>query len=605
MQEQPQSFRRHIRLVLVIPILLAAVVGGVFVAQTYYLRGAFRAVERSYRTQTRARIVLKLMLDMETSLRGYLLTGEEHFLQPYQDAQNQVGPTLDELLGLVRTDSEEYRAVVRTRTYYEEWLAYSQRMIAERQRTGPISDFRLNLEGKQFMDLIRRDTDAILQIEQERVRGRIADVSRILIVVLTSTIAVSLLLGLILATFSRKELSMVARSYDDALRTARARTEEFEESQRWLGAVLGSIADGVIVTENTGRIVFTNPVAKQLLGNSASFFAGQMAHEAINLIDESTQDAVPALYEQVLQKGETVMSSGRLLLVRLDGRTVPVSQVVSALRSEGRRVTGVVIVLRDLTQQRTSERALQSSEKLAIMGRLAASVAHEIHNPLDALGNLLYLLDHQVNDESSRTYLRLAQEELERITSISEQMLTFSREARQPVKVCLGEVLDNVLALFMARIRRVGIVLVKQYGPGSGVVVALPGEMRQVFSNLVGNAIDAMPNGGRLVVRIEDARSWSDAAVSGVRVLVCDTGTGIPPEVRAHLMDAFVTSKGEKGTGLGLWVCRGIVEKYRGTIDFRSSSRPGKSGTCFSVFLPTWSVRDSNAVDAASRQKAG
>jgi len=225
MQEQPQSFRRHIRLVLVIPILLAAVVGGVFVAQTYYLRGAFRAVERSYRTQTRARIVLKLMLDMETSLRGYLLTGEEHFLQPYQDAQNQVGPTLDELLGLVRTDSEEYRAVVRTRTYYEEWLAYSQRMIAERQRTGPISDFRLNLEGKQFMDLIRRDTDAILQIEQERVRGRIADVSRILIVVLTSTIAVSLLLGLILATFSRKELSMVARSYDDALRTARARTE--------------------------------------------------------------------------------------------------------------------------------------------------------------------------------------------------------------------------------------------------------------------------------------------------------------------------------------------------------------------------------------------
>jgi PAS domain S-box-containing protein len=605
MQEQPQSFRRHIRLALIVPILLAGVVGGVFVAQTYYLRAAFHSVERSYLAQTRSRTVLKLILDMETGLRGYLLTGEDHFLEPYSAAQTQVQPALSGLLSLVREDPDEYRAVIRTQTYYEEWLAYSRQTIAARKKSSPSADYRQNLQGKQFMDFIRRDCEEIMRLEQDRVNGKIESVARMTSGVLITTLGVSLLLGLVLATFSRKELSTVAHSYDTALHTAEARTQEFEESQRWLGAVLGSIGDSVIVTENTGKIVFTNPVAKQLLGDGHELYAGQLARDAIRLVDESTQEPLADVYQDVLRTGETVFPTAKLVLQRRDGKNIPVSQVVSPLRGEDRRVTGAVIVLRDLTQQRSSERALQSSEKLAVMGRLAASVAHEIHNPLDALGNLLYLLDHQLMEESSRSYLRLAQEELERITSISEQMLTFSREARQPVKIYLSDIVENVLALFMARIRRVGIVLVTQYPAKSGAVVALPGEMRQVFSNLVGNAIDAMPAGGRLVIRIEETHSWSQAAQQGVRVLVCDTGNGIPPDVRVRLMDAFVTSKGEKGTGLGLWVCRGIVEKYHGTIRYHSSSEPGHSGTCFSVFLPSWTVTGGTAADVASKERAG
>ena len=586
MQDQLQTFRRHLRLAFAIPVLLASLVGGVFVAQAYYLRNNVRTVEHSYLVQSRCRTALQLILDMETGLRGYLLTGEEHFLAPYNAAEPQVDPVLKELLGLVRSDREQYRDVVRMLTYYQDWHDYSQRMIALKRSSSAVSDFRLNLEGKEYVDLIRRDSNEVLQIEQERFRDRIGSVTFTLGRIFISIIVVSLLLGLLLATFSRKELKAVASSYNEALQTADARSEKYLESQRWLEAVVGSIGDGVIVTDNTGRIVFTNPVAKRLLGDGQQLFAGRLTTDVIRLLDEFTREPINDPHQAVMESGEPVAPTGRLLLVRSDGGEVPVSQVASLFRDDGGNATGVVIVLRDLTQQRTSERALQSSEKLASMGRLAASIAHEIHNPLDALGNLLYLLEHQKMEDSAKTYVRLAREELERVTNISQQMLTFSREARQPQKVYLSEVLENVLSLFAARIRRLNIIVVKQYSSKDGAVVALPGEMRQVFSNLVGNAIDAMNGSGRLVVRIEESRNWSNHEESGMRVMVCDTGPGIPPEVRQNLMEPFVTSKGEKGTGLGLWVCRGIIEKYHGMLRFHTSAIPGRSGTCFSVFLP-------------------
>jgi PAS domain S-box-containing protein len=585
MDKQLQSFRRHLGWAVAIPLLLTALIGGTFLALTYYLRNTFRSVEQRYEVQTRSQSALKLVLDMETGLRGYLLTGEDRFLEHYDRARPAAAPALEDLLRDVRRDPEEYRAVIRIQTYYAEWLNYSQRMIALRRASGPVTDPTVNLEGKLYIDLIRRDIDEVLHEEQEKLNGVLGRVTRIVRLTFISLLGLSLILGVLLATFSRRELAVAASSYDAALGTAQARTEEFRQSQRWLGAVLQSMGDAVIVTENTGRIVFTNSVAKQLLGDGQQLFAGQLTRDAIHLVDELSGKSLPDPHEAVATSGEPVLPTTRIRLVRNDGAEIPVSQVATPLRDDSGQTTGVVILLRDLSQQRLSERALQSSEKLAVMGRLAASVAHEIHNPLDALGNLLYLLEHQQMDESAKTYVRLGREELERITNISEQMLTFSREARQPVRIHLGEIIDNALTLFEPRVRRLGIVLVKQYTPKDGTVVALPGEMRQVFSNLVGNAIDAMNGPGRLVVRIRNF-SGSSSSGAGAKVMICDSGPGIPPEVRGNLMDAFVTSKGEKGTGLGLWVCRGIVEKYGGSIRFFTSSKPGRNGTCFSVFLP-------------------
>ena len=179
----------------------------------------------------------------------------------------------------------------------------------------------------------------------------------------------------------------------------------------------------------------------------------------------------------------------------------------------------------------------------------------------------------------------MASDELARIAQITGQLLTFHREARNPVEVDLADVVQSVLILHAPQIRRAHIK-VEQRLDTARPVRGFPGELRQVFSNLVGNAIDAMPQGGKLVLHIRESSHASDSGCAGVRVTVLDTGAGIPLGVRRNLFAPFYTTKGEKGTGLGLWVSRGIIEKHEGTVYLRSSMGPSKSGTAFSVFLP-------------------
>jgi signal transduction histidine kinase len=584
MQQQIESFNRHLRLAFVVPVLLSVVLAVVSAVQTYNLEHSMNEVDHSYKVQMRSRTALKLILDMETGLRGYLLTGEDRFLQPYRDSEPQVLPTLDELTRLVADDPRQIPLIQSMRSSYERWHSYSSRMIKLRQTSGPVSDPRLNLEGKTIMDSIRGARDQLVNIEEERLKRRVARVRWTTDALVVTVVLLSLLMGFTLATFSRRELRTVARTYNNALTTSAQRTEELNQSRRWLTAVLSSIGEGVIAMDLRGRIVFLNSVAQEILGIKE--LDSSATAEMIRLADEYTGELISNPFSAVMETGGVFAPPGHILLLRKDDGVVPASLVASPLRDDKGVLTGVVIVLRDVTEQRQSERSLQSAEKMASIGRIAASVAHEIHNPLDTLGNLLYLLAHGNLDESAKSYVRLAQEELERVSNISEQMLTFSRESRQPIKVNLAEVLDNVLALFSARIRRMGIVVIKNFEANS-VVLGFPGEMRQVFSNLIGNALDAMNGPGRLIIKTEaGAHSWGRNPEPGVRVIVCDTGSGISDEVRPELMKPFVTSKGEKGTGLGLWVCRGIVEKYRGYIRYHTSTTPGRSGTCFSVFIP-------------------
>ena len=586
MQEQLENFKRHLRLAFIVPVLLAAVLGGVFALQTYYLRKSMEAVEHSYLVQIRSRTLLKQLLDMETGLRGYLLTGEEHFLQPYRDSAPQMQPALDDLLRITGGDPQQQQLVHSMEERYGEWHQFSTRMIEMRQNGGRFNDIALNLEGKRIMDELRGKRDTLLQIEEHRLQMRIERVRRTVVWVFATAVILSLFFGLGIATFSRRELATVARIYNTVLKTAFSRTEELHQNQRWLSAVLGSIADGVIATDLSGRMIFSNAVAREVLALPEEEIARTSTQNAIHMVNEYSRIPIDDPFQQVMTTQRSFFPEGHLILQRHDGSEVPISLEASPIRDEGGKVSGVVIVLRDVSEKRQSERTLQSAEKLASIGRIAATVAHEIHNPLDALGNLLYLIEHGEGlSESNQTYVRLAREELERVTSISEQMLTFSRETRQPVKVELAEVLENVLTLYAARIQRMGVVVAKSFSD-RGAVTGFPGEMRQVFSNLIGNALDAMNGQGRLTLRIEQSHSWRKIEEVGVRVMVCDTGSGVPMEVRRRLMEPFITSKGEKGTGLGLWVCRGIVEKYRGRLRYHTSTTPGRSGTCFSVFFP-------------------
>jgi len=273
---------------------------------------------------------------------------------------------------------------------------------------------------------------------------------------------------------------------------------------------------------------------------------------------------------------------------RKDGSEFPVEISLSPLRTpQGTFVTGAV---RDITERKKAEEkinqlnaqlseALRRSEKLAATGRLAATIAHEIKNALDTLLNLLYLIEVNGSVEPElREMIGQAREEVSRIGQITRNTLALQRETAFPVSMSLSEIVDGVCRLFEAPLAQKRIKLERQYESG-GQMMGFPGELRQVFTNLIANAVDAMADGGHLTLSI----SSTDG---GFSVRVADDGPGIAPEHLEKVFAPFFTTKGEKGTGVGLWVTRNIIEDIGGRIEVSSSTRPGRSGTCFTVTLP-------------------
>lgn len=245
-------------------------------------------------------------------------------------------------------------------------------------------------------------------------------------------------------------------------------------------------------------------------------------------------------------------------------------------------IMGGVAVNTDVTQVRMQDDALRKLEKLAAVGQLASSIAHEINNPLESITNLLFLIRQSESMDDVQEYAKLAQEELSRVTEITLQTLRFHRQNSRPVRLDLAEMLRALIALYAGRVL-VRHVRTEVRVIDSPKVLALDGEIRQVMNNLVRNALDAMDAGGRLIVRLHTQPDWRNGCY-GVRVAVADTGEGISPEIAARLFEPFQTTKNLTGTGLGLWVSRGIVEKHGGKI--RTKTQVGR-GTVFTVWLPT------------------
>ena len=245
---------------------------------------------------------------------------------------------------------------------------------------------------------------------------------------------------------------------------------------------------------------------------------------------------------------------------------------------------------------------LIENQRLITTGRLAASIAHEINNPLEAVTNLLYLLRSESGlTPQGRGFLVMAQSELNRVAQISKQALNFNRETEHPVRVEPCGLLEEVLGLYTRRAQEKRIQIRREYRSES-TITAFPGEVRQVFSNLIANAIEATARGGRIRVRVRQTRLWSDAGQQGLRITVADTGSGIPAQVRRRLGEPFFTTKGQKGTGIGLWLSQTILRRYGGNLQLWSSTLEEHHGTVFSVFLPT-NMRPA-IVEAAHRDVA-
>lgn len=264
------------------------------------------------------------------------------------------------------------------------------------------------------------------------------------------------------------------------------------------------------------------------------------------------------------------------------------SQGRCQLNGEG-NVTRVVGVLADITGRKEHEEAMLRAEKLAVAGRLAASVAHEINNPLEAVANLLYLIAHAESAETARLQAQQALDELMRVSLITQQTLKFHRQTGAPKITKLSEVVQTVLALFRGRMRTSQISAEVQ-ADREVSIACMPGEMQQIFANLVSNAIDSMPHGGRLRIRLRPSYDWRDRENCGMRVTLCDSGAGMNLATMQRIFEPFFTTKAETGTGLGMWVVAQLVERHHGHVRVWSTQRPGASATVISVFLPLGEV---------------
>ena len=239
-------------------------------------------------------------------------------------------------------------------------------------------------------------------------------------------------------------------------------------------------------------------------------------------------------------------------------------------------------------QVQVAAEQMRAVQKLAIMGRLTGSVVHEINNPLESITNLIYLLGlDPCLPPHLREYVELADQEMERVTQISRQTLTFHRETKIPERVALSSLLNEVLLLFRKRQIDKRITVVRRFESEEPVLL-FPGEMRQVYANLIANAIEATADGGRIVIRLRRSRRYASrgGSVEGMSVLVADNGSGIAEDVRHKLGQPFFTTKGQHGTGLGLWVSHSIVRRYGGDMHLRSSTSMTRHGTSFRIFMP-------------------
>lgn len=251
-------------------------------------------------------------------------------------------------------------------------------------------------------------------------------------------------------------------------------------------------------------------------------------------------------------------------------------------RNSHEKVIRILGVMADVTHRIRAEEAMLQAEKLAVAGRLAASVAHEINNPLEAVTNLLYLVGLADTTGEMRALAGQALEELMRVSQITQQTLKFHREGGVRRVIRLSESFEALLEFFRARIRAAEVE-VEVRAERENSIACVPGEIQQIFANLLTNAIEAMPPRGRLVVCIRPSRDGCDHAMAGMRITFCDSGVGMDKATRQRMFDPFFTTKIDTGTGLGMWVVSQLVEWHKGHIRVWSTQRVGRSATAFVV----------------------
>jgi PAS domain S-box-containing protein len=581
-----REFRRILRQTLILPVFLLLLAGGLAVWQIVQSSAAFRALDESDRITTEVTTLQKLIIDQETGLRGYQLTGDNAMLQPYREASKVIPRHFSVLSGLLQGRSGQQQRLATLHDRYEVWLNFAEGVLAK--HTHPVNDVQLsrqiNEQGKELMDGIRAGADGMLAAEQRARKLRSESALSMEHQEFLSIMVGALVSGLLLAWFTRSRLHHVSRIYDTALQTLRLQTDEIYESRQRFQTTLESIGDAVIACDNHGRVQFMNIIAQNLTGWSAQEALGRPLQEVFHIIHEETREIAENPVEKVRRLNRVIGLANHTALISRQGKEYIIDDSAAPIRDAEGGMTGIVLVFRDVTEEKRTESTLVASEKLAVAGRLAASIAHEIHNPLDSVANLLFLIARESDAAKREEYLHLAQQEVGRTMQISRTLLSLYREPVAPIEIDLRDLLDGVLLLLDRRLMQLGVKVEREF-PEPLVVEGFPAELRQVFTNVLVNAMDAAGKGGRIRIRIEKAPA-QELRGAGAVVEVADSGAGVSEETEKNLFQPFFTTKGEAGTGLGLWVSMGIVQKHGGMIRIRNG-KDNYLGAHVRVYLPS------------------
>jgi len=518
-----------------------------------------------------------LLKDAETGQRGFLYTGRESYLVPYDSALMQIDQHLAQLGALVADNPAQSARVSELRRLSGLKLNELTRTINLYKSGHPDHAKAIVLSGAgiDLMGQVRALVDRMIQEENGLSSLRTEKYETSIKVTVVSIFATNLF-GLVCLSSVIYLMLQQAELKDRYSR-------QMEEREQWFRSILTSAGDGVLVTNTEGLVNFANSVAEEIIGAKLTMIKGKPIEQVFRIVNEYTRKPVDNPAKIVIERGVVIGLANHTLLQKADGTYVAIEDSAAPIRDTNGKLVGVVMVFRDATEKRQSAELMRKTEKLAAAARLAATVSHEINNPLEAIGNLLYLARRSEGlPPSVATDLDLAQQELERISHITKQTLGFYRETNEPDQIQIPPLIDSVLNIHSNKFKAKSITIKREYSD-CPPIRGMSGELKQVLANLVSNAADAVPHGG--MIRVQ-AGCIEDDSGKTVEMIVEDDGPGIAPEHMERIFEPFFTTKKDIGTGLGLWVSKEIVSRHGGSIEVLSGVKDASIGAAFRVTLP-------------------
>jgi PAS domain S-box-containing protein len=532
---------------------------------------------RSRRVLQELRNIESLLRDAEAGQRGYLYTGNIDYLEPYHLATTQIDSHLQNLAAQIGNNPAQQAQVANLRGLIHLKLAELSETISLVQSGDAAGAKALVMSGKglRTMESIR---SLVSRMEQQEIavgelRRTVYQKSIHITVACIYAASAIAALGVVLLAFA------IIREMERRERDAAA----LRQSEEWFRVTLSSIGDGVIATDDRGRVSFLNPVAERLTGTTLAQAKGKTVAEVFPIFSEVTNKPAENPVDKVLALGCVVALANHTVLQHRAGHLLPIEDTAAPIRDDSGKLIGVVLVFHDASRERNLQEVLRRTEKLAAAARLAATVSHEINNPLEAIGNLIFLARNNPDAPDKVTQqLQLAEQELARVSHITRQTLGFYRESTSPTSVHIPTLIESVLTLYSNKlqIKQLKVQLALEDCPA---ITGLAGEIQQLVSNIISNAIDAAPLSGTLKI---DASPVKLAEGKSIRLKVEDDGPGIAPENLNRIFEPFFTTKKDVGTGLGLWVCKEIAERHGGSVQAESIHGNGTRGAIFTVLLP-------------------